>query len=140
MADVELKNLSRKDLLRLLLLQSERVKELEQMLAVLEAKLEEDNIMIDTAGSICEAAKVLENVFADAEYSVTEYIENIKKHNDSIDVIIRKREAESRAIADKMIEESLERCRLREEQAKKELDMLWSHVRGTDDTFDGSDH
>lgn len=130
MADVDLRKLSKKELIKLIQLQTDRAERLENELAELEDQLREDNIEIDTAGSITDAAKIVESIFEDAEAEVAEYLENIRRQTDSRDVIIRKAEAESRSVAKKMIDESEERCRIREREAREELRMLWAQLRG----------
>ena len=137
-ANVELRKLSKKELVRLIRLQAERAERLDAALAELEEVLREDNIAIDSAGSLPLAAKSLEAIFEEAEESVREYLDNIQRQNDSREVMIEKAEAESRIIARKMIDESEERCREREMKTKKEIEELWAQLRGSIPSDKGS--
>ena len=78
MNDKELRKLSRKQLLELLLKQTERSDELEAQLEEAQKKLEERNLQIKEAGSIAEAALRLNGVFEAAEKAAAQYIENVK--------------------------------------------------------------
>lgn len=74
----EIKKMSRKDLLEILLMQSKRIDELEEKLKETNELLESKKISISKVGSIAEAALVLNKVFEKVEESAKQYLDNIK--------------------------------------------------------------
>lgn len=99
MNEKELKELGRRELLELLLLQTRRTEELETNLEEtrrkyekLEAKLEEAErklndraLALSDAGSIAEAAIRVNSVFESAEAAAKQYLDNIKECSDRSD-------------------------------------------------------
>lgn len=83
MTDKELKKLSRKQLLELLLKQTERADQLEQELMLLQKKLDDKTLGVNESGSIAEAALKLNGVFEAAQAAADQYLENIKRMHDS---------------------------------------------------------
>ena len=83
MTDKELKKLKRVELLEMLIEQSKENEELKSKLKEAEEKLESRDIMIKQSGSIAEAALKLNGVFEAAERAVEQYLENVKRINDS---------------------------------------------------------
>lgn len=79
MTSKELRRLSRRDLLELLVQQKEQNEELKTKTSKLEARLASRTIEIDNAGSMAEAALVLSKVFEAADESVAMYKENIQR-------------------------------------------------------------
>ena len=82
MTENELKKLSRKQLLELLLKQTERVEELEAEIADLQVKLDDKTVGVSESGSIAEAALKLNGVFEAAQAAADQYLENIKRLHD----------------------------------------------------------
>lgn len=74
-----LKRMSRKDLLEILVLQSRKIDDLEEKLSKANELLETKQIMISEVGSIAEAAIKLNKVFEVAQQSADQYLENIKR-------------------------------------------------------------
>ena len=72
------KRMSRKDLLELLVIQSEKIDELESELKRVNDLLNDKEIKISKAGSIAEAALQLNGVFEAAEKAVGQYLDNVK--------------------------------------------------------------
>jgi len=79
LTEKELKKLNRKQLLELLLMQTDRADQLERKLAQLEKRLSDRNIAEMEAGSIAEAALKLNGVFEAAEAAAAQYLENIRR-------------------------------------------------------------
>ena len=78
----ELKKLNRKQLLELLLEQTRRVEELEELLRVAQDKMN-DRVLAETeAGSIAEAALRLNGVFEAAQAAADQYVANVKRMTD----------------------------------------------------------
>jgi len=74
----DLKKLSRKQLLELLLEQTRRADMLEKQLKAAEARLKERIILESEAGSIAEAALKLNGVLEAAQAAADQYLESIK--------------------------------------------------------------
>jgi len=83
MTEKELKKLNRKQLLELLLQQTERVELLEAELEETKQKLSERIIKEKEAGSIAAAALMLNGVFEAAQAAADQYLESIKNANKS---------------------------------------------------------
>lgn len=75
----ELRRLSRKELLELLLEQKRRADQLEQRVTELEAMLQNRDITIQKAGSIAEAALQINEVFAAADAAARQYVMNVRR-------------------------------------------------------------
>ncbi|MBE7066479.1 MAG: DNA repair protein [Ruminococcaceae bacterium] len=78
----ELQKLNRKQLLELLLKQTQRADELERRLEETEKKLQERLLKESQAGSIAEAALKVNCVFEAAQAAADQYLENIKRLHD----------------------------------------------------------
>lgn len=77
MTNKELKRLSRRELLEMLLDQSKEVERLQRELKEAKRQLSDRQILIDNAGSIAEAALQLNHVFEAAQEAANQYLENI---------------------------------------------------------------
>lgn len=73
----ELKRLSRKDLLEILVNQSKKIDSLTSELEEANKKLENRSINISESGSIAEASLRLNDVFKNADEAAKQYIDNI---------------------------------------------------------------
>lgn len=73
-----LKKLNRKELLELLLEESNRIKELDEENIKLQNELNDRKIKIETSGSIAEAVLKINNLFEDAQRAIDDYIYNIE--------------------------------------------------------------
>ena len=119
MTEKELKQLSRADLLEMLIAQSVELREMQKKLQSLEAQLNERQIMIDKAWSIAEAALSLNGVFEAAQAASAQYVESICALNARQDEICRKREAESVDQANAMRWEAEKYCAALKEEAEE---------------------
>ncbi|MBQ9388110.1 MAG: DNA repair protein [Clostridia bacterium] len=79
MKEKSLRQLSRKELLELLIEQSVRIEELEKELAETYEALNNTEIKIRKAGSIAEASLQLNSVFEAAQKAADQYLSSIKK-------------------------------------------------------------
>lgn len=113
MTEKELKKLNRKQLLELLLMQTERADELQSQLEEARAKLDERSIAIMEAGSLAEAALKLSGIFDAAERAAEIYLENMQSRAE------KSSHAESEAAmrAQAMLEETERKCRELERSA-----------------------
>lgn len=85
MTEKELKKLNRKQLLELLLVQTDRADRLEEQLAHMERRLSDRAIAQTEAGSIAEAALRLNGVFEAAEAAAAQYLENIRRLSERLE-------------------------------------------------------
>lgn len=82
MTDKELKRLSREELLQLMILQAEENKRLKEEVEQLRRQMEQNQIMMNEAGSIAEASLRLHQVFETAQAAANTYLDNIRQmHN-----------------------------------------------------------
>ena len=73
-----LKKMSRKELLQLLILQSEEIDKLKKDLDSKNKLIDSKLIMLKEAGSIAEASLKINKVFESAQEAANQYLENIK--------------------------------------------------------------
>ena len=79
MTDKELRRLSRRELLEMLIEQMNENEELKQKLDRAESELKDRNIMIENAGSLAEATLKLIDVFEAADRAAQQYLENVRR-------------------------------------------------------------
>ena len=94
-----LKNLSRKDLLELLLEQTERNEKLEKEVTELRAKLEEKTIAIAQSGTMAEAALRLSGVYKAVDQAAANYLRNVQQR-------CREMEEETRRRCDALLQQA----------------------------------
>lgn len=79
MTDRELRRLSRVELIRLLLEQTEESERLRQELEQAKSLLEDRRILVSNAGSIAEASLQINQVMEAAQKAADQYIENVQR-------------------------------------------------------------
>ena len=79
MTDKELRRLSRSELLEMMISLTEENEKLKNRLEQVEAQLQKRRIVINKAGSIAEAALVLNGVFQAAEAAAQQYLESVQR-------------------------------------------------------------
>ncbi len=121
MKDKDLRKLTRKQLLELLLLQTERADELEKKLKNTEEQLHDRQLTEMQAGNIAEAAMRLNNVFETAQAAADQYLENIISQSSDIKEKTATMEAEARKKAEDMIAEAEIKCYEREKRSEARL-------------------
>ena len=75
---MDLLKLKKKDLLEIMLRQSEEIDELRAQVADLQAKLDDRDFQFNRIGSIAEASLAVTNIFQEAEKAAKLYLENIR--------------------------------------------------------------
>lgn len=85
MTDKQLKRLSRRELLEMLIIQTRKVEALEAKLADTEQKLQNKLLAIEESGSLAEAVLRLNGVFEAAENAARQYLENIQNRAGATD-------------------------------------------------------
>ncbi len=115
MTDKELRKLSRKELLEMLLVQSSELDKLKEQLIEAKERLEDRKIPIVRAGSILEEARCLNELFDETEKAASQYIMEIEAHTSQSAEI----EKESRENAEKIISETQAKCRAIEDETHR---------------------
>ena len=77
MTEKELRHLSRKELLEILIDQTKELNEQRETIKDLEAKINSRRITIKESGSLAEAVLKLSDFFSDADKAAGQYIENV---------------------------------------------------------------
>ncbi len=107
MTEKELRKLNRRQLLELLLAQTERADLLQKQLDDARKKLDDRTVAIVESGSLAEAALKLGGFFEAAERAAAIYEENLRQRAEQGSVV----EAEASARAQAMVEEAERKCR-----------------------------
>ncbi|MBQ0064169.1 MAG: DNA repair protein [Firmicutes bacterium] len=81
MTEQELRKKSRKDLLEILVKQSELIDSLKEELEETKKELEKKQIVIANAGSIAQASLELTHIFEEAQKAADLYLQNVKSIN-----------------------------------------------------------
>ena len=124
MADKELRKLSRKQLLELLLKLTERSEELQAELDVANRKLNDKLLIKSEAGSIADAALKLNGVFEAAEKAAEQYLDNIKLISENRDSIIRRVEDDCKRRSAAIISRTKKRCAELERESTARADAI----------------
>lgn len=96
MTNQELKKLSRAELLEMLIEQSELCEELKKKLDQALKALQDRKIIIESAGTMAEAAIKLSGVFEAADRAAEVYLENIQRMERELEAIRAERLEEAR--------------------------------------------
>ncbi len=118
MAENEIKNLKRVDLLELLIRQSGEIDRLNAEVKRLQRELDNKEIKIRQAGSIAQAALELNGVFSAAQNACEQYIENIKSANERQDEICAE-----------MLRQTGEKCEKMVLQAQNAANACWQDAK-----------
>lgn len=103
MTDQELKKLSRAELLEMLIEQSELCDELQKKLDQAEAELKNRKIIMDSVGTMAEAAIKLSGVFEAADKAAELYLKNILQMENEIEEIRAERIEDVQKEADQIL-------------------------------------
>lgn len=132
MAEVNLKKLTRRQLLELLLKQTERAEQLEEQLSEANRMLQNRALMEEEAGSIAAASLKLNGVFEAAEAAASQYLENIEKLNADREAALEQAKAEAKEKAALILSHAENLCARQEEkaqQAQKRLEAIQEQIR-----------
>ena len=135
MTDRELRKLSRKDLLELLVSVSRERDTLQAEMETAKAALQNRQLHIEQAGSIAEAALQLNGVFDAAQTAAEQYLENVRQRNANIEEICAKREAacaqleaETRQRVNEQLRDAAEAAQEMEEQTKQKCQFMMAEA------------
>lgn len=129
MSDRELKRLSRKQLLELLLQLTEKSEQLQKDLEEANKKLKNRILIKSEAGSIAEASLKLNGVFDAAENAASQYLYSLKVLSENQDVIKKRYEEECRKRAGAMLRETDKRCKAIEAASRKKADEIIAEAK-----------
>lgn len=129
MTEKELKKLSRTDLLKMLIMQSEEVQTLRERLELSENLLKQREIGLSKAGSIAEASLALNGVFEAAQAACEQYMENIRLHSERQEEICRQIETEHRIKLQRELEDSRRKCEIMEAETRRKCDQMLQDAR-----------
>lgn len=121
MNDKELRKISRKELLEIMLAQTNRIEELELALEEANQKLNSKKLIIKESGSLAEASLKLSGIFEQAQTIAEEYLDNVKENCKLLEKETKK---ECRELKKKMLKEVEEKCQKREAQIAKQFEAL----------------
>lgn len=124
MTDKELRELSRKELLELLIEQSKEIEKLRAELEESRKQLEEKEIKIAKAGSIAEASLVLNGVFEAAQSAAEQYLANIRNTDD----VCKSMRTQAEQDAQRIMSEARTRAEATVAEAKTNADKYWHEV------------
>ena len=110
MASKELKRLSRKELLELLIEQRDVLAQTQAELAEAKTELNKRSIALKQVGTMAEATLALNGVFEAADKAAKQYLDNIKRISDSQSEKSAKIEAETQTRCAKIIEEAKDKA------------------------------
>jgi len=97
----DLKKMSKRELLEIMLLQSKRIDELENEIDKMNSMLDDKKILLSNCGSIAEAALKLNNIFEAAQNAADQYLKNIELLSKE-EIALRKSREEAEALKNKI--------------------------------------
>ena len=122
MVDRDLRKMNRKELLELLIASEKENDQLKEQLQQQTVQLQNRELQIKDAGSIAEAALVLNGVFESTEKAAAQYLENIKhcsEQQQSIyDKIVSEAEQKAKTILDNAEKEKQQKIKAADEYWK----------------------
>ena len=146
MTDQELRKLSRKDLLELLISVGRERDDLQAELDKTKAALEDRKLCIEQAGSLADAALRLNGVFESAQAAARQYLENIRLRSEHIDELCARKEAsyvqreaeirhkielrlqEAEKSAQEIEAQTRRNCQAMENEARERSEAYWTEV------------
>lgn len=137
MEDIDLRKLSRADLLEMLIAQSKEVEQLKTRLQAAEDELAGRQLISETSGSIAQEALRLNGVFEAAQRAADQYLESARLRAERVEEDCTRREQECTQRVEQLLADAYERCiRLEEYTQKACEDAL--HRAGLDEAAEGA--
>ena len=124
MAEKELKKLHRRDLLELLVQQTEDNEKLHAQLDTLTVKLQNRTLCINKAGSLAEAVVQINDLFRTADAVAKQYLDSVRGLVDRQEEICTRMEQECRDHCNQMIAEAERDCAAKQMEAEA----FWQEV------------
>lgn len=137
MTNKELKRLSRRELLEMMIDQEKEIERLQKKVEKLEAEAADRTLKIEKAGSMAEAALALNGIFEAADAAVKQFTDSVKKsaeQNDPGQPDVSDEEKKAAAI----LSEAEERAEaLIKEAEQKKADILKEAEEGAEERWEG---
>ncbi len=128
MTSRDMKHMSRRELLELLVAQMAENETLKKDLAQAQAALEDRRIAVENAGSLAEAAVRLSGVFEAAQDAARRYLENLQLRGGEEARTAGEIEAEARERAEAILADARAEAEACTEKARQEADAYWQRV------------
>lgn len=129
MTDKELKRLKRVDLLELLIAQIRENDQLKKELADVQGQLEEQNLVLEEAGSIAEAALRINKVYQAAQAAVDQYINSINRLGAKKQQSWTQMEQNARDTADRYLREAQFKCQSMETETRRKCEAMLAEAQ-----------
>ena len=139
MTGLDLKKLSRSDLLELLLDQAKEIERLRNVLNQANQELSERSIRLENAGSIAEAALQISGFFDAAQEACTLYQQNIAQLYQRQEAKCAQIERETTEKCNRMEQETKEKCEKMLADTRNFAEIYWTHFTQKDDAIISSD-
>lgn len=124
MTDRELKKLHRRDLLELLVQQTEDNESLQAQIDLLTVQLQSRNLNISKAGSLAEAVVQINDMFRTADIVAKQYLDNVRSLVDRQEEVCAQMEQECQEHCEQMVAEAEREC----EAKKREAEAFWQEI------------
>lgn len=111
MTEKDLKKLSRAELLKLLIMQTQENERLTAENESIKKQLMDRKIIINNAGSIADASLKLNGIFEAAEEAAREYIDNIRLYSERQDTLLLETEGTAQKNAETMLSDAEQRAK-----------------------------
>ena len=125
MKDKDLKRMSRAELLELLIDKTRENEALHSQLDEALAQLDDRTLKIEKAGTMAEAALLVNGVLDAAQRAGQQYMENMRERWRTQEETCERIEEESRARSERMLTETRERCRRMEQETQQRCAELY---------------
>lgn len=129
MTEQDLKKLSRRELLEMLVMQGEELESVKKQLANTKQRLLDKEMNINNAGSIAEAALKVNGVFEACQAACAQYTDNIKNLSDRTSKICEEKLQEAQKAADRIIAEATAQKEKMEKDTKIDCDMMLAKAK-----------
>ncbi|MCI7736208.1 MAG: hypothetical protein MSL26_03555 [Clostridiales bacterium] len=124
MTDKELKRLSRAELLEMLIEKSREIEALREQLDDALAQLNDRALRIENAGTMAEAALLVNGVLDAAQQAGAQYQENMRLRQSQMEEECARIEAESREEAGQMLAQTQQQCRQIEQDTRRRCEEI----------------
>ena len=124
MTDKELKRLSRAELLEMLIDKSREIEALREQLDDALAQLNDRALRIENAGTMAEAALLVNGVLDAAQQAGAQYQENMRLRQSQMEEECAQLEKQSRAEAERMLAQTQQQCRQIEQDTRRRCEEI----------------
>ena len=131
MTDRELKRMSRRELLELLVASEKENERLREALEQQKVELQNRNLQIEEAGNLADAVVSLNGVFESADRAATQYLDNVRRYSLQQKIIGERIVSEAEEKANKILDEA-EKVR---REKNTEADAYWEEISSRLEAF-----